>query len=80
MAKKSSKRRRQGAKSQTVFAPSSTASTTQVEKTQTATVAPAAKNSVNFVLEYFYVYQDLRTVLLVGILMFIVLVGLSFAI
>ena len=78
MAKKSSKSRRQGAKNSTVFAPSSAA---PAEKTQPAAGAPApAKKTVDFVTEYFYVYQDLRNVLLVSALMFAVLVGLSFAI
>jgi len=81
MAKKSSKSRQQGAKKQqSIF----TQPRPQAEKPQqpAVTTATSATNEkvVDFMQEYFYVYQDLRSLLLVTVLMFAVLAGLSFAI
>ena len=39
-----------------------------------------SRRMANFAKEYFYVYHELRTILIVAILMFAVLFGLSFVI
>lgn len=38
------------------------------------------RKTINFAQEYFYVYYDMRNVLIISVLMFVVLVALSFAI
>ena len=46
-----------------------------------AASAPAAsRKTINFAQEYFYVYGELRNILIVALLMFGVLIGLSFVI
>jgi hypothetical protein len=37
------------------------------------------KSVINFAQEYFYVYSELKTILVVTMLMFVVMIGLSFA-
>jgi hypothetical protein len=52
-----------------------------VEVNATSPAEPALRRkTVNLAQDYFYVYQELRTVLIVAVLMLIVLVGLSFVI
>lgn len=36
--------------------------------------------SINFAQEYFYVYSEFKTILIITVLMFVVMVGLSFVI
>jgi hypothetical protein len=47
-----------------------------------ATQASPANNrkTINFAQEYFYVYSELRNILIITVLMFAVMVGLSFVI
>jgi hypothetical protein len=81
MAKKSSRSRQQGAKRQSIFTQSPPQAAKPQQPTAATSVRPVSNNkTVNFVQEYFYVYQDLRSLLLVSILMFAVLMGLSFAV
>ncbi len=42
--------------------------------------SPTRRKKVNFAQEYFYVYSELRGFLLITVIMFAVLVGLSFVI
>jgi hypothetical protein len=51
-----------------------------VVKGAEAVVTTARKSLVNFAQEYFYVYSELKTILIVTVLMFLVMVGLSFVI
>ncbi len=44
------------------------------------TASPTRRKKVNFAQEYFYVYSELRGFLLITVVMFVVLVGLSFVI
>ncbi len=44
------------------------------------TTLPTKRRTLDFVKEYAYVYKELRNVLIIAILMFVVLVGLSFLI
>jgi hypothetical protein len=67
MAKKSRRTRRQ---EKTTSAPN-----VSVAETPTSGVAQKA---VDFVSEYAYVYKELRTVLVIAIIMFVVLFGLSY--
>jgi hypothetical protein len=39
-----------------------------------------SRKMVNFAQEYFYVYQELRNIFIIAVVMFAVLVGLSFVI
>ncbi|MBI1878403.1 MAG: hypothetical protein HYR94_09285 [Chloroflexi bacterium] len=50
--------------------------------TKGAEAAPASsrKTVVNFAQEYFYVYRELVTILIITVLMFVVMAGLSFVI
>ena len=43
-------------------------------------VDPNPRKSVNFAQEYFYVYNELQHIVIIAILMFIVMAGLSFLI
>ena len=60
--------------------------TRRQEKTRPAVEAPVAaapasdvvQKTVDFMSEYAYVYKDLRTVLIIAVVMFAVLFGLSF--
>jgi len=38
------------------------------------------RKAINFAQEYFYVYSELRNILIITVLMFVVMVGLSFVI
>jgi L-cystine uptake protein TcyP (sodium:dicarboxylate symporter family) len=67
MAKKSRRTRRQEKVT--------TASNASVAETPASTIAQKA---VNFVGEYAYVYKELRTVLIIAVIMFAVLFGLSY--
>ena len=79
MAKKSRRARRQEAQKQPQ--PTPTASPAPVAEIPAPVTEPAAnRKAVNFAGEYFYVFFDMRNVLLISVLMFVVLVALSFAI
>lgn len=79
MAKKSRRARRQEAQKQSQ--PTPTASPAPAAETPAPVTEPTAnRKGVNFAAEYFYVYFDMRNVLLISVLMFVVLVALSFAI
>jgi hypothetical protein len=80
MAKKSSRSRQQGAKRQSIFTQSPPQAAKPQQPVATSVRSVSNNKTVNFVQEYFYVYQDLRSLLLVSILMFAVLMGLSFAV
>ena len=84
MAKKSRRARRQQAQKQ----PQSFVQETPIEASEPE-VAPeptpedrpmVSHKAVNFAQEYFYVYVDLRNILIVAALMVAVLIGLSFVI
>lgn len=47
---------------------------------QAETSSSASQDGLNFAQEYFYVYSEIRTFLIIGVLMFAVLIGLSFVI
>jgi hypothetical protein len=90
-SKKSRRARRQEAQKQAakpiVTSPAPTSVVEAVSATPGASTpkqvetTPANNHKmVNFAREYFYVYQDMRNVLIISVLMFAVLVGLSFAI
>ena len=89
MAKKSRRARRQETQKQpkpTVVAPPVVTEDVAAPK-KAAPVTPQAeaapvnnRKSVNFAQEYFYVFYDMRSVLIISVLMFVVLVALSFAI
>ena len=52
-----------------------------VEETQPPEIAedaPIPRKVVNFAREYFYVYTELRNILIVAIIMFIVMAGLAY--
>ncbi|HMQ54793.1 MAG TPA: hypothetical protein PKE64_09870 [Anaerolineae bacterium] len=58
-----------------------------VALTETEASAPAAdaprgpgRKTVNFGEEYFYVYREMRSILLVAVVMFVVMVGLAYLI
>lgn len=68
MAKKSRRARRQES------------STALPEVNVAETPQSMARQAVDFVQEYSYVYKELRSVLLIAIVMFIVLFGLAYVI
>lgn len=96
MAKKSRRTRRQEAEKQKksafdIAAASAAESAPAVSNAIPQPAAPAAqpvvaetsavnRKVVDFVQEYFYVYLDLRNILIVAVLMVAVLIGLSFVI
>lgn len=48
--------------------------------TPTAPVANRKSAAINFAHEYYYVFKELTTILIITIIMFVVMMGLSFAI
>lgn len=86
MAKRSRRARRQESQKQTPVAPQTPVTPKPAPVKPAAPVPVAGKATalngkvVNFAQEYFYVYHDLRNVLIISVLMLVVLVGLSFAI
>ena len=90
MAKKSRRARRDETQKQTkapVTPPAATVADSAALPVKTS--APAAKTTavpenqrktLDFAREYFHVYYDVRNVVIIGVLMFVVLVTLSFAI
>lgn len=50
----------------------------EVEPLETVEETPVSQKMVNFAREYFYVYTELRNILIVAIIMFIVMAGLAF--
>ena len=83
MAKKSRRTRRQEAQKQPQPAPTPQSAVTEAPKPaiEVAEPAPAAnRKAFNFAQEYFHVYFDMRNVLIISVLMFVVLIALSFAI
>ena len=96
MAKKSRRARRQSGEKQRkmgiestskpqttvaepVFTPKATAP--EIDLSQVVEAEPTIQpKQMNFIQEYFYVYQEVRNVLIVAVLMLVVLVGLSFVI
>jgi len=71
---KSKRARRARRQKQTVI---DTAAEAQ-ETTQPAPTPPAVQNDVNFAKEYFYVYKELRNILIVTLVMFAVMAGLAY--
>jgi hypothetical protein len=73
MAKKSRRSRRQ---QNIPVAPSpSDEATSEISPGQSV-----KRKTIDFVQEYAYVYKDLRNVLIIAVVMFVVLIGLSFVI
>ncbi len=90
MAKRSRRERRLEAGKQRQMSPVSFPAESEVftpevvplllAKASEATPANTRKAMVNFAQEYFYVYRELVTILIITLLMFGVMVGLSFVI
>ena len=83
MAKKSRRTRRQESQKQPKPTPPSQPLTVEAPApvAEPAESAPAAnRKGINFAQEYFHVYFDMRNVLIISALMFVVLIALSFAI
>ena len=91
MAKRSRRARRQRAEKQRRNVPSTPAVETapvSITTKDTAASIPAtndtsqsvSRRTVNFLQEYFYVYGELRNIFIIAVLMFVVLIGLSFVI
>ncbi len=79
MAKKSRRARRQEIQKQPL--PTSTPPQPSVAETPAPVPEPAAnRKEFDFASEYFHVYFDMRNVLIISVLMFVVLIALSFAI
>jgi hypothetical protein len=79
MAKKSRRARRQETQKQSQ--PTPTTAPPPVAETPAPVTEPVAnRKGVNFAGEYFYVYFDMRNMLLISVLMFVILIALSFAI
>ena len=68
MAKKSRRARRQ----------ETTASAPEVSVSATPASGGVVQKTVDFASEYAYVYKELRTVLIIAVIMFVVLFGLSY--
>lgn len=83
MAKRSRRERRQLAEKQQKSTPDSQPVTPEpiVSVAEpAASKATGSNRSVDFVREYYYVYTDLRTIVIMAVLMIAVLIGLSFVI
>jgi hypothetical protein len=90
MAKRSRRARRQQIEKQKRKAPDTTtakvtpagvATPDTTVSTETVDPGPSTRRKVvNFAQEYFYVYRELRNIFMIAVLMFAVLVGLSFVI
>jgi hypothetical protein len=90
MAKRSRRARRQQIEKQRRRTPDTTTAkvtpddvATQDTSVSSETIGPGPstrRKVVDFVQEYFYVYQELRNIFIIAVVMFAVLVGLSFVI
>jgi hypothetical protein len=89
MAKRSRRARRQASEKQrqnvvdtavVETAPVGKVSDAPASKAAVETSLPVKRKTIDFVKEYGYVYRELRNVVIIAVLMFIVLVGLSFVI
>ena len=82
MAKRSRRTRRQAKQKQTVTSPPIKDEVEPlVEEPAIPEVVketPVPRNVVDFAQEYFYVYTELRNILIVAIIMFIVMAGLAY--
>lgn len=82
MAKRSRRARRQSKQKQAVVSPVVKDEVESVveefESPETTEETPIPRNLVNFAREYFYVYTELRNILIVAIIMFIVMAGLAY--
>ena len=77
MAKRSRQARRQALPKQTQFVETSP---TPEADNSTGEAQSLRRKTVNFIQEYAYVFKELRNVIIVTLLMFAVMVGLSFVI
>ena len=84
MAKRSRRERRQLTEKQQKSTSSPIQTSPEPIVSVAEPVAPRAtsssRNGVDFAQEYYYVYTDLRMIVIVGALMIVVLIGLSFVI
>lgn len=90
MAKRSRRARREETPKQArVTAPTPAVAVEEITELPTKTTAIAPKvealpanqrKTLDFAREYFFVFYDMRKVVIIGVLMFVVLVALSFAI
>ena len=89
MAKRSRRARRQQIEKQKQKTPGITTPQDTLATVPDAAAASAkmvdlgpstSRKAVNFAQEYFYVYRELRNIFIIAVLMFVVLVGLSFVI
>jgi hypothetical protein len=83
MAKKSRRTRRQESQKQSKPTPPPQPLTAEAPApvAEPAEPAPAVnRKGVDFAQEYFHVFFDMRNVLIISVLMFVVLIALSFAI
>lgn len=92
MAKRSRRERRLETDKQRPFSPIYTPTESSFEAEENIApimsraaeaVAPTprkAATAVNFAQEYFYVYSEFKTIIVITVLMFVVMVGLSFVI
>lgn len=84
MAKSKSRRaRRQDREKQRQQSPITATVETEITEpaiVETVTPEPVARKAINFVQEYFYVYTDLRSMLVIAVVLFVVMVGLLYAI
>jgi hypothetical protein len=89
MAKRSRRARRQasGRQRQNVVdttvveaVPVGEVSDAAVSKATVETSLPVKRKTIDFAKEYGYVYKELRNVVIIAVLMFVVMIGLSFVI
>jgi hypothetical protein len=81
MAKRSRRSRREAKKqTQVTTIPTVPTEETPSAPGQVESTASLSSKIVDFTQEYAYVYHDLRNVLIISVLMFVVLFGLAFAI
>jgi hypothetical protein len=59
--------------------PTPSPATPQPIQETTASTPTSTSKIVDFATEYYYVFFEMRNVLIIGVLMFAVLIGLSFA-
>jgi len=82
MAKRSRRARRQAKEKRTVTSPIIKDEVEPVveepESPEVVEETPVPRNLVDFAQEYFYVYTELRNILIVAIIMFIVMAGLAY--
>ena len=82
MAKRSRRARRQQTAKQTVTSPVTKdeveAAVEEAAPSEIVEETSLPRNVVNFAREYFYVYTELRNILIVAIIMFIVMAGLAY--